>query len=104
MDQKKESNVRRDYCIRRSIVEGRVNSAELVADCFCTLGAKSGAKTLAVSGVVVYLAKSYSATFRSRLGVSGKTALVTMPVLFMFFLTSELEMGACTAENKAPGN
>ena len=76
-----------------------MNRQPLRSHSVLSVGAKSALATLAVTGPAVYLAHTFSATFRRSLGVSGKTALITTPVMFMFSLSAELEMGACTAEN-----
>eukprot|EP00210_Caulerpa_lentillifera_P009067 g8652.t1 len=80
-----QANVnQQENCVRRSIVKG----------------IKSGLIAFIVSGAVVYGLNFYSTRFRHGLGVSGKTALVTTPMMFMFFLDSHLEMGVCTEEEE----
>jgi len=59
-------------------------------------GLKSAAVAVTGSGAAVYCANRYWTGFRTRLGVSGKTALVVSPMFFMFFLSSELAMAQCS--------
>jgi len=61
-----------------------------------TAGFRDAALALAGAGTAVYLANRNFVGFRTRLGVSGKTALVVSPMFFMFFLTSELKMAECS--------
>ncbi|GMH40777.1 hypothetical protein BSKO_08681 [Bryopsis sp. KO-2023] len=61
-------------------------------------GCKAAVGALAVSWPAVYLANKNFTGFRTRLGISGKTALVVSPVFFMFFWSSEMKMHECTSK------
>ncbi|CAL8467573.1 g7111 [Coccomyxa elongata] len=63
-------------------------------------GGKAAAWALATAGTVVFLANQYLPTFRTSLGVSGKTALIVSPAFGMYFLQSELTMNECARKRK----
>jgi len=63
-------------------------------------GAKSAAWALATSGSIVLLANQFLPTFRTSLGVSGKTALIVSPAFLMYFLQAELTMNECARRRK----
>ncbi|KAK1934676.1 hypothetical protein P3T76_011285 [Phytophthora citrophthora] len=57
-------------------------------------GIKAGIVTGIAAGVGVYSANKFWPAFRSRLNVSGKTALIVMPALAAFTIVSENRMVA----------
>ncbi|OWZ05186.1 putative membrane protein [Phytophthora megakarya] len=57
-----------------------------------TSGVKAGAVAAVVAAAAVLSANKYSAAFRSRLSVSGKTALVVSPFLGAFTLVAETRL------------
>eukprot|EP00959_Pyramimonas_sp_CCMP1952_P263742 5515787-Pyramimonas_sp.AAC.1 len=68
---------------------------------YCTNEAmKAGAVTAtqyaAVSIPSVYLAHKYVQAFRTRLGVSGKTAIAFTPFVLGFWLQGELTLNKCS--------
>lgn len=55
-------------------------------------GLKSAFITGSISGLGVYTANKFSPTFRKSVGISGKTGLIVMPIMGMYFLETELNI------------
>ena len=56
----------------------------------------SGLKSAFIAGSIswlgVYTANKFSPTFRKSVGISGKTGLIVMPIMGMYFLETELSI------------
>lgn len=64
-------------------------------------GFLAGATTFTLAGAAMITANILNTTFRKRLGVSGKMALVVMPTIGLAALTSELSINAAKRDKQA---
>ena len=78
-----------------SLEELRKKSAEECSAQALEDGIVGGVKAGGVASAVVFGLHKFHTRFRTRLGVSGKVALVIMPFFFNFVLQSEHSISAC---------
>eukprot|EP00240_Pyramimonas_obovata_P008446 CAMPEP_0118934840 /NCGR_PEP_ID=MMETSP1169-20130426/14264_1 /TAXON_ID=36882 /ORGANISM="Pyramimonas obovata, Strain CCMP722" /LENGTH=91 /DNA_ID=CAMNT_0006877783 /DNA_START=125 /DNA_END=400 /DNA_ORIENTATION=+ len=71
---------RMQFCINEAMKAGAVTSLQYAA----------------VSVPSVYLANKYVTAFRTRLGISGKTAIAFSPFVLGFWLSGELTLNKCS--------